>query len=135
MKKTFFLSLASITITTLSFADTSINQPNINIVSDSSVIATKQISKDYLPTPESVNGTKILKASQPTQSSHLVGSNPATWTPAYLSVKNFKNCLKTQKYRGWEGYCMPEQQSKDCPNESWEKLKQMNLVPCIKDKD
>ncbi|AJC48419.1 hypothetical protein IB642_00680 [Allofrancisella guangzhouensis] len=132
MKKTFFLSLTF--ITTLSFANT-YKGTSINITSGSSTVSTQQISIDTPPVSKNIDETKIQKIGQSKQKEQLVGSNPATWTPAYLSVKSFKKCLEIQKYRGWEGYCMPVEKNKDCPSKSWEELKKMNLVPCVKDVD
>ena len=65
-----------------------------------------------------------------TKPRHLVGSNPATWTPGYLSIPGFKKCLNVEKYRGWEGYCMPQKKNDDCDKDSWKKLQDMKLTPC-----
>ncbi|GAB4223271.1 MAG: hypothetical protein Kow0076_5490 [Francisella sp.] len=62
---------------------------------------------------------------------NLVGSSSSTWTPAYLKVKKFKKCLKTENYKGWQGYCLPAKKPKKCPGKSWQELNRMNLVPCM----
>ncbi len=62
----------------------------------------------------------------------LVGQDPATWTPEYLNVKDFKMCLGVENTRGWEGYCMPDEQPIECPDESWEQLQKMKLKDCQK---
>lgn len=79
---------------------------------------------------ESIQKEQIQKVDQPKQEEQLVGSNSSTWTPAYLKVKKFKKCLSVEDYRGWEGYCLPSKQPEKCPNESWKKLSEMNLIPC-----
>lgn len=73
---------------------------------------------------------KIQEIDQPKQQDQLTGSNSSTWTPAYLKVKKFKKCLSIQNYRGWEGYCLPKEQPENCPDESWDELSEMNLIPC-----
>ncbi|MEY8702863.1 hypothetical protein AB4F11_07815 [Francisella philomiragia] len=78
---------------------------------------------------EAKEGT-IPTVDQPKQQEQLVGSNSATWTPAYLSVKKFKKCLAVENYRGWQGYCLPSEKPKKCPDESWDQLSEMNLIPC-----
>ena len=73
---------------------------------------------------------QVQDIDQPKQKEQLVGSDSATWTPAYLKIKKFKKCLKIQDYRGWQGYCLPNKQPKKCPDSSWEELSKMNLIPC-----
>jgi hypothetical protein len=93
---------------------------------------TTPMAMNATPTPigEDIKEGNIPKIDQPKQPEQMVGSNSSTWTPAYLSVKKFNKCLKSQKYRGWQGYCLPKQQPKNCPDESWQELTQMNLIPC-----
>ena len=62
----------------------------------------------------------------------LVGQDSSTWTPAYLSVDKFKDCLSVQNMRGWEGYCMPDDKPDNCPSNSWDELEKMNLILCQK---
>jgi len=62
----------------------------------------------------------------------LVGQNPSTWTPNYLSVDKFQECLYVQNIRGWDGYCLPDNRRDDCPSKSWNELKKMKLIPCQK---
>lgn len=61
---------------------------------------------------------------------HLVGSNPATWTPEYLSIPGYKKCLNVENSRGWDGYCMPKSKNDDCEKDSWKKLQDMKIMPC-----
>ncbi|AEB27015.1 conserved hypothetical protein [Francisella tularensis subsp. novicida GA99-3548] len=84
------------------------------------------------PTPlgKDIREGNIPTIDQPKQHQQLVGSDPSTWTPAYLKVKKFKKCLSTENYRGWQGYCFPAEQPKECPDESWDELSKMNLIPC-----
>lgn len=42
--------------------------------------------------------------------------------PAYLSVPDFKLCLKTQRIRTWSSYCLPVQKPKACPMDAWNRL-------------
>ena len=64
----------------------------------------------------------------------LVGNNPATWTPRYLSIKDFKKCLVSEHINGWSKYCIPSQQPKECPDNSWILLKKENIQTCLKHK-
>lgn len=102
---------------------------------------TKIVKPSYHNTPMAMNATptplakdiregNIPVIDQPKQQQQLVGSDSSTWTPAYLKVKKFKKCLSTENYRGWQGYCFPAEQPKECPNESWDELSKMNLIPC-----
>lgn len=102
---------------------------------------TKIVKASYHATPMAMNATptplskdiregNIPVIDQPKQQQQLVGSDSSTWTPAYLKVKKFKKCLSTENYRGWQGYCFPAEQPKECPNESWNELSKMNLIPC-----
>lgn len=84
------------------------------------------------PTPlgKDIREGNIPTIDQPKQQQQLVGSDSSTWTPAYLKVKKFKKCLSTENYRGWQGYCFPAEQPKECPDQSWDELSKMNLIPC-----
>jgi len=64
---------------------------------------------------------------------HLVGSNPATWTPGYLSIPGYKKCLNVENSRGWDGYCMPKSKNDDCEKDSWKKLQDMKIMSCSSD--
>ncbi|MFC4892870.1 hypothetical protein ACFPDQ_07380 [Pseudofrancisella aestuarii] len=67
------------------------------------------------------------------QEKTLVGNNPATQTPGYLSVKGFKKCLQVENMRGWSGYCMPESRPEKCPKDSWKELSKINIIDCSKE--
>ncbi|AFJ42617.1 hypothetical protein [Francisella orientalis] len=104
----------------------------MNSATDTKKSSTTPIPMNATPSPlskEAKEGT-IPAIDQPKQQEQLVGSNSATWTPAYLSVKKFKKCLAVENYRGWQGYCLPSEKPKKCPNESWDQLSEMNLIPC-----
>ncbi|MFT4693814.1 MAG: hypothetical protein ACI8TE_000712 [Francisella sp.] len=141
MKKTLICSLLAIAIATASFAnDTTDATSTANIASGSSApqIQTESIIKapaamNALPVNKNIDENAIQMVDQPKQAKEKVGSNSATWTPAYLKVDNYKNCLDIQEYRGWEGLCMPTDKPKNCPSDSWSQLQEMNLVPCTKD--
>ena len=62
--------------------------------------------------------------------SKLVGNNPDTYTPKYLSVKDFKKCLEVQVVANWDQLCIPAKRLNNCPVKSWNKLKNMDLKPC-----
>ncbi|AIT09651.1 hypothetical protein LO80_06525 [Candidatus Francisella endociliophora] len=129
MKKNIFL-LAATMLFSAGFS--------ANIDSGSTVQNTKPsdhatpMAMNATPTPMSkeIKEGNIPNIDQPKQQEQLVGSNSNTWTPAYLKVKKFKKCLDVQDYRGWEGYCLPSKQPKKCPDKSWNKLSEMNLIPC-----
>ena len=89
------------------------------------------------PTPmgEDIKKGNLPTIDQPKQQDQLDGYDPSIWTPAYLKVKNFKKCLAVEDYRGWQGYCLPPKQPKDCPKKSWKKLSKMNLIPCSNSDD
>ncbi|MBK2024739.1 hypothetical protein [Francisella philomiragia] len=100
---------------------------------------TQKPSDDATPMPMNATPSPLSKEAkegtvpaidQPKQQEQLVGSDSATWTPAYLSVKKFKKCLAIENYRGWQGYCLPSEKPKKCPDESWDQLSEMNLIPC-----
>ncbi|MDE5023040.1 hypothetical protein NAI81_12450, partial [Francisella tularensis subsp. holarctica] len=74
-----------------------------------------------------IREVNIPTIDQPKQHKQLVGSAPSTWKPAYLQVKKFKKFLSTEHYRGCQGYCFPDEQPKECPDESWDELSKMNL--------
>lgn len=98
---------------------------------DTKKSSTTPMPMNATPSPlskEAKEGT-IPAIDQPKQE-QLVGSNSATWTPAYLSVKKFKKCLAVENYRGWQGYCLPSEKPKKCPDESWGQLSEINLIPC-----
>ena len=122
-------------ISTASFAS-EIKDTTQNLVSGST--ATKTTIKtptamNALPVNKDIDEDAIQMVDQPKQAKELMGSGSGTWTPAYLKVDNYKKCLGVQEYRGWEGLCMPTDQPKDCSDNSWSKLQEMNLVPCAKD--
>nr|WP_321467511.1 hypothetical protein [uncultured Desulfobulbus sp.] len=64
----------------------------------------------------------------------VVGENSAVAPPKYLEIKNFKQCLTTQKFDTWEGWCMPALKPETCPAESWEQLNALDendkVPPC-----
>lgn len=104
----------------------------------------KKISKACLVVAIFVSGTSFVFAADDTnatsvkqangdQEKTLVGSNPATQTPGYLSVKGFKKCLQVENMRGWSGYCMPESRPEKCPKDSWKELSKINIVDCSKE--
>jgi hypothetical protein len=136
MKKILICSLLA--IATTSFASEVKDIVNTeNMASGSSITQTESTIKtpkamNALPINKDIDGNKIQMIDQPKQSSELVGSNSATWSPAYLKVKSYKKCLDVQDYRGWQGLCMPTDKPDDCLPESWTKLQEMNLVPCAK---
>jgi hypothetical protein len=71
-----------------------------------------------------------VQANDESKPRHLVGSNPATWTPGYLSIPGYKKCLNVVNLRGWDGYCMPKTKNDKCEKDSWKKLQEMKLMPC-----
>ena len=139
MKKTLICSLLA--IVTTSFANETKGDNTVkNIVSGSTT--TQAQKKSTIKTPKAMNALPINKdvnedamqmVDQPKQAEEIIGSNSTTWTPAYLKVKSYKECLSVQDYRGWQGLCMPAEKPKNCPDSSWSKLQEMNLVPCAKD--
>ncbi len=127
MKKTLICSLLA--IASASFASQA-KDTTESFVSGSSIKAPNEINA--LPVNKEIDEYAIQKVDQ---AKELVGSAPHTWTPAYLKVESYKNCLDEHNYRGWQGLCMPAEQPKECPDNSWSKLQEMNLVPCSKDDD
>jgi hypothetical protein len=45
--------------------------------------------------------------------------------PSYLTVKGFKQCLKTQSMGSWSAWCMPKQKPADCLSSSWNELEKI----------
>ena len=76
----------------------------------------------------------VDRARQPALVSHrLIGGDSASLPPAYLSVKGFKNCLKTQSYGTWRGWCLPKDRPSSCLKASWKQLQgQADLPSCHK---
>jgi len=133
MKKILICTLLA--ISTASFAS-EIKDTTENLVSGSTSTETTikgPKAMNALPVNKDIDESKVQKVDQPKQPEQLVGSNSATWTPAYLEVKSYKKCLAVQEYRGWEGLCMPTDKPENCPSKSWSKLQEMNLVPCTED--
>jgi hypothetical protein len=133
MKKTLICTLLA--ISTASFAselkDTTQNFASGSTATETIVKAPRAMNA--LPVNKNIDEEAIQMVDQPKQAKEKVGSNSATWTPAYLKVDNYKNCLDIQEYRGWEGLCMPTDKPENCPSDSWSQLQEMNLVPCAKD--
>ena len=50
-------------------------------------------------------------------------NSSATLPPKYLGIKDFKQCLGSQKFDTHEGWCMPAKKLETCPAKSWEQLK------------
>ena len=134
-----FVSGFSDEITTSNLSTQSNN--GFNIVTDIATAKTKIVKSSDHAMPMAMNATPtplgkdiregdIPTIDQPKQHRQLVGSDSSTWTPAYLKIKKFKKCLSTENYRGWQGYCFPAEQPKECPDKSWDKLSKMNLIPC-----
>lgn len=139
MKK--FLIYSLLTIATTGFASEITKNSNTADISnkvDKLKIHKESAEKDIkamneLPVKDKDGkGDLTQKSDQPKQPKQLVGSNSDTWTPAYLKVEGYKNCLNEQAYRGWKGLCLPKKRPKNCQKEAWEKLEKMNLVPCTK---
>ena len=128
MKKTLICSLLA--VATLGFTS-EIKDTTKNLVSGATIKDSKKMND--LPKDKDLNKDTMQKVNHQKQTQELVGSDPSTWTPAYLNVDGYKKCLGVQEYRGWEGLCMPKDQPKDCKDKSWSKLQEMNLVPCTKD--
>lgn len=63
-------------------------------------------------------------------SATMVGTDPSTYTPKYLSVPKFKECLSQTTLESATYWCLPKDKPTACPNDSWEELQQMNLLPC-----
>ncbi|APC97946.1 hypothetical protein [Francisella frigiditurris] len=82
---------------------------------------------------DDTNVTSVAQQVNVDQEKTLVGNNPATQTPGYLSVKGFKKCLQVENMRGWSGYCMPESRPEKCPKDSWKELSKINIVDCSKE--
>ncbi|API86778.1 hypothetical protein [Francisella uliginis] len=62
--------------------------------------------------------------------SKMVGRNPGTYTPKYLSISKYKKCLETHDFGTWKGYCLPSKIKDDCPASSFNKLKKLDLPSC-----
>ena len=64
----------------------------------------------------------------------LLGSIPiigfSMQAPEYLSVPDFKECLGSQKVGTMEQWCLPDNKPKYCPEESWNKLSNLDLPKC-----
>lgn len=59
------------------------------------------------------------------QSSHQVSPKPigqGVLPPAYLQIKNFKDCLSTVNRGTWKAWCLPASRPKACSAASWKQL-------------
>ena len=119
MKKIAILLLGAALCISTSFADG--NVPGVTVTLTVPVDSHVKIDVKKANTKQTQSETKPR---------HLVGSNPATWTPGYLSIPGYKKCLNVEKSRGWGGYCMPKSKNDNCEKDSWKKLQDMNLKPC-----
>lgn len=63
----------------------------------------------------------------------MVGTNPGTYTPKYLSVPEYKKCLETHDFGTWKGYCLPSKIKDGCPTSSFNELRKLNLIGCQDD--
>lgn len=132
MKK--LLLCAALASTSFCFASESSQDISTSAVTiDKQITVKPKKTMDAASVKKGYDKPEIQTIDQPKQEEQLVGSNPETWTPKYLDVKNYKKCLGIQEYRGWEGYCMPTKRPSECPKKSWDTLQEMNLVPCSKD--
>lgn len=50
-------------------------------------------------------------------------NSSAAFPPKYLGIKDFKQCLATQKFDTYEAWCMPAKKLEGCPATSWKQLK------------
>lgn len=50
--------------------------------------------------------------------------------PKYLQIKDFKKCLNVKQQDTYYYYCLPANKPKLCPQNSWEQLTLMDLLPC-----
>ncbi|MDP3478333.1 MAG: hypothetical protein Q8R88_01085 [Desulfoprunum sp.] len=53
----------------------------------------------------------------------LATNSFAALPPKYLEVKEFQQCLSTQKIDTYEVWCMPAKKILSCPATSWKELK------------
>ncbi|QIW10132.1 hypothetical protein [Francisella sp. LA112445] len=60
----------------------------------------------------------------------MVGTNSGTYTPKYLSVPEYKQCLETHDFGTWKGYCLPSKIKNGCPTSSFKELGKLNLIAC-----
>jgi hypothetical protein len=63
------------------------------------------------------------------------GSNLAG-PPAYLSVPNYKTCMKEKDMGSFKVWCLPCGQPEGCEDASWEKLSGMDdLIACAEEEE
>ena len=60
----------------------------------------------------------------------MVGTDPSSHTPKYLSVDKFKECLGSQSVGSAKILCLPDTKPAKCPQESWDKLQNMSIPKC-----
>ncbi|ROS00245.1 hypothetical protein EDC56_2883 [Sinobacterium caligoides] len=51
--------------------------------------------------------------------------------PEYLQIPNWKDCLSTENMGSFSEYCMPTtDKPANCPQASWDKLKEIKMKAC-----
>ncbi len=60
----------------------------------------------------------------------MVGSKPSTYTPKYLEIKGFKQCIDLKVKDNYSVVCMPFQKTKKCSSKAWQELSKLNLEKC-----
>ena len=60
----------------------------------------------------------------------IVGIKPSTYTPKYVAIKAFKQCIDLKVKDNYSVVCMPSQKPKKCTQEAWQELPKLNLEQC-----
>ena len=60
----------------------------------------------------------------------MVGTNPGTYTPKYVEIKGFKQCIDLKVKDNYSVVCIPSQKPKKCTSKAWQELSKLNLEQC-----
>ncbi|HAG62073.1 MAG TPA: hypothetical protein DCL40_04125 [Coxiellaceae bacterium] len=74
------------------------------------------------PVSKAIQLNAFVTLSQSGQQSSARPVGQGVLPPAYLKVKNFKDCLSTVSRSTWKAWCMPASRPKACPAASWKQL-------------
>lgn len=81
-----------------------------------------EVAKAAVTTSGDIKNT--APAAEGSKAPMIVGG-PATATPKYLSVPNFRDCMGSIDHDGWSGWCMLKKRPDNCSRLSWNALQEL----------
>ena len=87
-------------------------------------------SKQYPETLREIEWAKKVERVQGNSNPFIKKRGSSALPPKYLSVKGFKQCLKTKSMGSWDSYCLPSEKPAPCDKKSWAQLIKQNIPSC-----